>query len=399
MASRDVQIYAQTIDPAAVNQIYNLAKQPAFDGSKIRIMPDAHPGKGCVIGFTAANWKSIMVNVVGVDIGCGMLTVELPEKDIDLAKLDAVIQKVIPSGTNSRDDIIKHPLMHHAEQILNQLYIAKEFAPVEHFLYALGTLGGGNHFIEIDEDESGNKFLIIHSGSRTLGVRAAARYQRLAVKDTITRRDHSKEIASQLLAEGRKLEVADALKKHKAQAAAVDPETCYLSPEHCEMYLHDMKIIQEYADINRKMIAHVICKHMGWNFNSLNSFTTVHNYIDFRDNVIRKGAISAHKGEKVLIPLNMRDGCIIGYGKGNEDWNCSAPHGAGRLMSRAEAKYNIALDDFRDTMSGIYSSSVCESTIDESPFAYKPSDEIIQAVADTVDIEKIIKPVYNYKAH
>lgn len=377
MRQYDMRIFSNSIEESARNQCYTLAKSAAFAGAKIRVMPDVHEGKGCVIGFTASGYSHIIPNVISIDIGCGMRVVELGKIDIDFEKLDYTISACIPSGNTLRSTGIKQ-IDNKTEQLINQLLMP--LTPRIHgkSVRGVGTLGGGNHFIEVDRDEENNKYLIIHTGSRSLGIAVCDFYQCLA-------EEYCKQLTSKITQDPTK------------ENTHINMKLAYLSESDQANYLHDMRITQQYAELNRKTIADTICSKMGWK--QVDVFETVHNYIDFDDNTIRKGAISAHKGERVLIPLNMRDGCIIGTGKGNPDWNYSAPHGAGRSMSRSEACKKIALEDFADIMSGIFSTSVCESTLDESPFAYKPAQEIMDAVKETIEINKLIKPVYNFKTH
>lgn len=393
----DVKFFADTIDPKAYDQVMTLASQSAFDGCKIRIMPDVHPGSGCVIGFTANLGEKVIPNIVGVDIGCGMLTIELGQIDIDFEKLDHVIRTYVPSGRNV------HAAATCKAKFLKQLYCYDHLKNTAWLRCSLGTLGGGNHFIEIDEDAHGNKFLVIHTGSRNLGKQVADYYQRLAVDNLTGANDITdlrNELIDSLKAQGREKEISKALEELTAnfqlKDAGVPKELAYLEGQDRLDYLHDMQLCQEFAVANRGWITNVICHHMGWL--TLNWFETIHNYIEPGINMVRKGAISAKYGERVLIPMNMRDGCIIGIGKGNDDWNCSAPHGAGRLMSREEAKGAVSMKEFASSMAGIYTTSVNESTLDEAPMVYKSADEIQKLVVDTIDIERIIKPVYNFKA-
>lgn len=393
----DLKIFTENIEPEALNQIYTLLKQPAFENCKVRIMPDVHAGAGCVIGFTADLGDKVIPNIVGVDIGCGMLTIELGNVDIDFEELDKAIRKRIPSGRN----------IHDGKKVkfdeLKDLYCYRELKDTKRFEKSIGTLGGGNHFIELDVDEEDNKFLIIHSGSRNLGKQVADYYQNLAI-EIMQGKDKLYEMQEKLIAEykkqGKKNEIEKAIKelhrKFNPNPLGIPKELCYLTGEYRERYLHDMQICQRFAVKNRDEMGKAILNEM--NLSSLGQFETIHNYIELSSNMVRKGAISAKENEKVLIPINMRDGCIIGIGKGNPDWNYSAPHGAGRIMSRSKAKETVSLDEFKESMKGIYTTSVNQSTIDESPMVYKPIDEIVENIKDTVDILKIIKPVYNYKA-
>ena len=393
----DLKIFTENIEPEALEQIYTLIKQPAFKDCKVRIMPDVHAGAGCVIGFTADLGDKVIPNIVGVDIGCGMLTVGLGNIDIDFDKLDKAIRKVVPSGRN----------VHEGRNVrfdkLSELYCFRDLRDSKRLERSIGTLGGGNHFIEVDTDDIGDKYLIIHSGSRNLGKQVADYYQNLAI-ELMQGKDKLYEMQNKLIAEykakGKRKEIEKAIKelhrKFNPNPLGIPKELCYLTGEYREKYLHDMKICQEFAVLNRKTMADAIIREMG--FDEVSRFETIHNYIEHNTNMVRKGAISAKDGEMLLIPINMRDGCIIGVGKGNEDWNMSAPHGAGRIMSRSKAKECVSLDDFENSMKGIYTTSVNQSTIDEAPMVYKSIDEIVENIKDTVDIIKIIKPIYNFKA-
>ena len=410
---RDLKIFTDNIEKEAIDQINTLLEQPAFADCKIRIMPDVHAGAGCVIGFTADLGDRVIPNIVGVDIGCGMLTVELGGidtgingktdssivnyvTDIDYEKLDNVIRTCIPSGRNVHEEI------NYIFPELKNLRCYNNLKNIDWLERSMGTLGGGNHFIEIDEGFEGRKYLVIHTGSRNLGKQVADYYQNLAVELMIGRDKLAYE-RDRLIAEykdqGRSSEIQDAIKElrntWRKKTNDIPKELCYLTGKYRDDYIYDMKICQRFAKQNRLMIALKIMLSMGWY--SIDLFETVHNYID-ESNMIRKGAISAKKGEKVLIPINMRDGSLLCVGKGNEDWNCSAPHGAGRIMSRNKARESISMESFRESMTGIYTTSVCESTIDESPMAYKPMNEIINNIKDTVDILDVLKPVYNFKA-
>lgn len=390
----DLKIFANTIDPKAVNQIYTLAKNPAFADAKIRIMPDVHPGKGCTIGFTADLGEKVIPNIVGSDIGCGMLCASLKESHIDFAKLDQVIRTYVPSGHNVHPDI-------HAYPPIDQLYCKNHLKNRLNIDKSLGTLGGGNHFIEVDKNMAQTYFLIIHTGSRNLGKQVADIYQQLAIQDCQETNKTSYQKEKQLLIEryqkeGKSHQIQDALTQLSAPAK-IPTELSYLTGKHRQQYLHDMKICQDFANANRRTILNTICNQIHWQ-KPQDIFQTIHNYIDMDSNIVRKGAISAKKGEQLLIPINMRDGCILGIGKGNPDWNQSAPHGAGRICSRNIAKETLSMDEYRQTMSDIYTTSVCPSTLDESPMAYKSIDEIVDAIEDTVEIIDILQPVYNFKA-
>ena len=393
-------IFTDDIEEEATEQIKELCSQPFAKGCKIRIMPDTHAGKSCVIGFTADLKDKVIPNIVGVDIGCGMLTISLGKEEIDLEKLDETIKKYVPSGMNVHEGrMVRYPE-------LQNLYCYRMLRNSKRIERSIGTLGGGNHFIEIDKDKNDNKYLIIHSGSRNLGTQVAEYYQKLAVdlcsgkEDYFIKRD---ELIDTFKKEGRRKEIQKELKKLKEKYDSMFPtypkELCFLSGKYREEYLHDMNICQEYAVLNRNTIADIILKRMfNKSLSDYESFNTTHNYINFKDNIIRKGSVSAYKGEKLLIPINMRDGSLICIGKGNENWNYSAPHGAGRLMSRTKAKEVLNLEEFKDSMKGIYTSSVSENTLDEAPMVYKPMEEIVNNIQETVEILEIIKPTYNFKA-
>lgn len=395
---KDLKIFTKNIEQEAIDQIDELLEQEAFKDSKIRIMPDVHAGKGCVIGFTGDLGDKVIPNIVGVDIGCGMLCVELGNIDLDLEKLDKIIREYVPSGFEAHDER-KYKFLK-----LQDLKCYRELKDTKRLERSIGTLGGGNHFIEIDIDEDDNKYLVIHTGSRNLGKQVAEYYQELANQLCNYNIGEYKEKQKQLIKEykeqGKKQEIQSALEnlknEYKINHNKIPKDLAYLEGQYREDYLQDMKICQEFAVKNRSYIAYIICKELDILCN--NYFETIHNYISFEDNIVRKGAISAKKGERVLIPMNMRDGCIIGIGKGNDDWNQSAPHGAGRIMSRMKAKEMFNLDEYKESMNGIYTTSVNEGTIDEAPFVYKPMKEIIDCIGDTVDIIKIIKPIYNFKA-
>lgn len=393
----DLKIFTENIEEEALKQINTLIAQPAFQDCKIRIMPDVHAGKGCVIGFTADLGDKVIPNIVGVDIGCGMRTVELGKVDIDFENLDRVIRDKIPCGLN----VNKEPS---TPFNLKELRCYDHLHNIDRLERSCVSLGGGNHFIEIDEDSEGNKYLVIHTGSRNLGKQVADYYQSVAIEN-LNGKERLKEATKKLIAEykesGREKDISKALsdlKKTFRPTISIPNELCYLEGQWREDYLHDMSYCQFFAYTNRHEIAMRILCETGLVWKVKNEFDTIHNYVDLASNIVRKGAISAKEDERVLIPMNMRDGCIIGIGKGNPDWNYSAPHGAGRVMSRAKAKESVTLDEYKSSMQGIYSTSVDISTIDESPMAYKPMDEIIRNIKDTVEIERIIKPIYNFKA-
>lgn len=387
----NLKVFAKTIDEKALQQIHTLASVDAFKNSKIRIMPDVHAGTGCVIGFTADLGDKVIPNVVGVDIGCGMRTVFLGDIEINFEKLDRVIRECVPSGMNVHK-------WKTADLRMSGLRCFDALKNIDWLEASCGTLGGGNHFIEIDKDETGAKYLIIHTGSRNLGKQVCDYYQNIAISNLIGEKWNVRRMIDEYKAQGRESEIATAIDrmKREVQPQRIPKNLCYLEGQDRLDYLHDMKICQLFAMDNRSMIANLICNGMNWTAHDM--FETIHNYIDHESNIVRKGAISAKKGERVLIPMNMRDGCIIGTGKGNSDWNHSAPHGAGRIMSRMQAKKEVGIEEYRKTMAGIYTTSVCAETLDEAPQAYKPMQEIVECISDTVSIEKIIKPIYNYKA-
>lgn len=402
---RDLKIFTDNIEQEAINQINTLLEQPAFADCKVRIMPDVHAGAGCVIGFTADLGDKVIPNIVGVDIGCGMLTVNIGKIDIDYDKLDATIRALVPSGRNVHDDLVPDILIEKAKELIDELHCKEDLRNISWLERSMGTLGGGNHFIEIDEGSDGSKYLVIHTGSRNLGKQVAEYYQRLAVKRLYAKKEERADIIAKYKAEGRERDIqAELAKLAFKHSSNVPKDLCYLEGKDRDDYCDDMKICQHFAKLNREFIVYRIIAGMNWLYTYrvdkliIDWFHTIHNYIELETNMVRKGAISAKKGEKVLIPINMRDGSLLCVGKGNEDWNCSAPHGAGRIMSRNKARESISMESFRESMTGVYTTSVCKSTIDESPMAYKPMDEIINNIKDTVDIVDILKPVYNFKA-
>lgn len=389
------KVFTDNIDNATIGQLIALMNQSSVAGSQIRIMPDTHAGKGCVIGTTMTIGNKVIPNLVGVDIGCGMAVAELKETRIDLPKLDSVIRKKVPSGFSIRDKV--HKFLRNVE--LEELYCYKNIN-VDRAEKSLGTLGGGNHFIEVDTNENGQLYLVVHTGSRNLGKQVAEYYQDLAWKSLKNgnKGELIKAKIEELKAAGRQSEIEAEIAKIQSTIESVPKELAYCEGELFDKYIHDMKITQEYAYWNREAILDTIVDEM--HLHVVEQWQTIHNYIDTENMILRKGSVSAQAGEKLIIPINMRDGSLICIGKGNSDWNYSAPHGAGRLMSRSEAKQSITLSEFKKTMkeAGIYSTSVNQSTIDESPMAYKPMQEIIDNVKDTVEIIDIIKPIYNFKA-
>lgn len=381
-----IKIFASIVDDVTKKQVETLAASEAYKDSIIRVMPDCHAGKGCTIGSVIQYSDKVVPNTVGVDIGCGMMVTELGNIDVDLKKLDAVINMFIPSGFS----IHEKPVASYNVSWNTPIPSGKK----EYIQRSLGTLGGGNHFIELDVDDENNKYLVIHSGSRNLGVLVCNYWQEKAITKLTDDSETRKELIAKLKAEGREKEIAEAIKK--LQKPQINKELAYLEDRGLEDYIHDMKFCQEYASHNRGTMATIICREMGWN--PTQRFETIHNYIDIPNKIIRKGAVKAEEREKLIIPMNMRDGSLICIGKGNPDWLNSAPHGAGRIMSRAQAKNTLNLTDFQESMKDIYTTSVCEETIDEAPMVYKDTKQIMEDVVPTVDIIKVIKPLYNFKA-
>ncbi len=352
------KVFSDTIEASALDQVRHLLDQPFVAGSKIRIMPDAHAGAGCTIGTTMTITDKVVPNLVGVDIGCGMQTVRLGPSRLDFKALDIFIRRHIPSGFNIRKQ--PHAL---ADRVRLDALRSKSQVNQERALLSIGTLGGGNHFIEVAVDEQERLYVVVHSGSRHLGKQVAELYQKKAAR------------------------------RLRGQ---VEAALAYCEGELFDDYLNDMAVVQAYADVNRTAMMDKLINHLDLPVEA--RWTTVHNYIDLNTMILRKGAISAQQGERVLIPLNMRDGSLICTGKGNPDWNFSAPHGAGRLMSRREARRKIKLSDFQKAMTGVYSTTIDRTTVDEAPFAYKPMEEIVQNIRDTVTIDHHIRPLYNFKA-
>lgn len=387
------KIFADIAEESAVAQIMTLCNQPMSKDAKIRIMPDVHTGAGCTIGTTMTITDSAIPNLVGVDIGCGMETVRLKEKHIELQKLDKLIYRCIPSGFSVRETPHRFAESFQREQ----LYCAEKIH-VRRLLQSIGTLGGGNHFIEADQGDDGSIYLVIHSGSRHLGVEVARYYQEEAYR--LLNRASEAEVQAligSLKAAGKEKQIQKALKKlHEEKHTDVPKHLAYTTGMLFEQYIHDMKLTQAFAMLNRQAMMDEIIRGMG--LHVADQFTTIHNYIDTDHMILRKGAVSARCGEKLLIPMNMRDGSLICTGKGNDDWNQSAPHGAGRLMSRSEAKASFTVSEFKKQMAGIYTTSVSSGTLDECPMAYKPMEAITGCIGDTVTIDEIIRPIYNFKA-
>ena len=387
--------YAKNIEDKAREQIQRMCDYEFTRGSKIRIMPDVHAGMGCTIGTTMTVTDKVVPNIVGVDIGCGMYTVNLGKDDIDLEKFDEAAH-YIPSGRNvweSRGERFD----------LQQLNCYRELRDSRRIERSLGTLGGGNHFIEIDKSSDGTNYLIIHSGSRNLGKQVAEHYQHIAIdlahgKEELFKAQEN--LIRRYKEQGKRKEIQVAIKElhrnFKPISSEIPADLCFVYGKYLCYYLQDVNLCQNFAKRNRELMAEILIKRTG--LTAGEAFHTIHNYIDVEEMILRKGAIAARKGEKVLIPINMRDGSVIAIGKGNPDWNYSAPHGAGRIMSRSEAKDNLNLEEYKQSMSGIYSTSVNEDTLDESPMAYKSLDDILDVIGDTVEIIEVMKPIYNFKA-
>lgn len=387
--------YAKTVEDEAIEQIRRMCDYALTEGSRIRIMPDVHAGKGCTIGTTMTVKDKVCPNIVGVDIGCGMYTVRLADQELDYEKIDEACHyipsgKKVWEGRQERFDLTK-------------LKCYRSLKDTKRLERSLGTLGGGNHFIEIDRTSDGTCYLVIHSGSRNLGKQTAEIYQQLAVDLHMGKEDYFRqrdEIIRTYKEAGRRAEIQKALKElqrtYETHALSVPEDLCWLYGSFLEDYLHDVEICQNFARRNREKMAEIILERTG--MTGLEGFHTIHNYIDIDEMILRKGAIAAHAGEKVLIPINMRDGSVLAKGKGIAEWNYSAPHGAGRIMSRTKAKASLDLEAYKAAMEGIYTTSVNEDTLDEAPMAYKPMEEIIDVIRESVDIIEIMKPVYNFKA-
>ena len=386
--------FAKVIEDEAIEQIRRMCDYEFTAGSQIRIMPDVHAGKGCTIGTTMTVRDKAVPNIVGVDIGCGMYTVNLGKIEIDMEQMDAAAH-FIPSGLNVWEGRKEH-------FDLLGLRCYRGLKDAKRLERSLGTLGGGNHFIEIDQAADGTKYLVIHSGSRNLGKQVAEFYQRLAIElnkgkeEYFAKRDA---LIAEYKAAGRRNEIQAALKalKWEAREATIPEDLCFVYGQYLEDYLHDVEICQRFARRSRELMAEIILQRLG--IEAVDAFHTIHNYIDTDEMILRKGAIAAHEGEKVLIPINMRDGSVLAIGKGNPDWNYSAPHGAGRIMSRTAAKENLDLDEYRREMEGIYTTSVNEATLDEAPMAYKSLSDIIDVISESVDVIEVLKPIYNFKAN
>jgi len=387
--------YCDELEESAAKQIRAVCDQEAFAGCKIRIMPDVHAGMGCTIGTTMTIRDKIVPGMVGVDIGCGMETVEVDEKEIDFKRLNNTVRRRIPSGHSTRRDI--HPLSDEID--LSELRCAAH-VDLKRARRSIGSLGGGNHFIEVDKADDGTLFLVIHSGSRHLGKEVAEYYQEEALRNLSgVSRAQIDELIASLKAQNREQEIESEIDRMKEEGAGrlpVPKDLAYVEGGLFDDYIHDMKIIQRFASLNRKAMTEIIMTHLG--LTKRNEFTTIHNYIDTDEMILRKGAVSAKRGERLLIPINMRDGSLICVGKGNDDWNRSAPHGAGRLMSRSAAYKKLSLDDYKAEMEGIFTTCISRATIDEAPMAYKTMDTIVKNIDDTAEIILRVKPVYNFKA-
>lgn len=385
--------YATVVEDEAIEQIRRMCDYSMSEGSQIRIMPDVHYGKGCIIGTTMTISDKAVPNVVGVDIGCGMYTVNLGHQEIDFEKLDEVCH-AIPHGNDVWNE-------RHMKFDLTRLECYRQLKDSKRLERSIGTLGGGNHFIEIDVASDGTKYLVIHSGSRNLGTQVAGIYQQLAIdlnKGIEPYLEAREELIRTYKEQGRRGEIEAALKQLKwdKQAMTIPMDLCFVYGKYLDQYLHDVEICQEFALLNREKMAEIILKECG--LTGTDGFHTIHNYIDTKEMILRKGSIAAHKGEKVLIPINMRDGSVLAVGKGNPEWNYSAPHGAGRIMSRSKAKSTLSMEEYQETMKGIYTTSVTTATIDEAPMAYKSLEDIIDVIRDSVDIIEIMKPIYNFKS-
>ena len=386
--------YARVVEDEAVEQIRRMCDYDFTAGSRIRIMPDVHAGKGCTIGTTMTVTDKAVPNIVGVDIGCGMYTVNLGKVELDLERLDAAAH-YIPSGMNVWEG--------RKERFdLTELRCYRDLRDTRRLERSLGTLGGGNHFIEVDVSADGTKYLVIHSGSRNLGKQVADLYQRLAVdlnkgkEEYLARRDA---LIAEYKAAGRRKEIQKALKElhWKSREATIPEDLCFVYGRYLDDYLHDVELCQRFARRSRELMAEILLARTG--LNGGETFHTIHNYIDTEERILRKGAIAAHAGEKVLIPINMRDGSVLAVGKGNPEWNFSAPHGAGRIMSRTAARAQLDMEEYRREMAGVYTTSVSEATLDEAPMAYKSLEDIIDVIGESVDVLEVLKPIYNFKAN
>lgn len=397
----EMKVYATTVEDEAISQLYNFANNPVTENCSVAIMPDVHSGKGITIGFTQKINKEnprVNPNMVGVDIGCGMLVLKVSAdagkqffNKPGLEKFDKIMHTKVPSGMNHRKTLHK---------------FAKDFSEIKELiadadydkeLYAMGSLGSGNHFVEIDKDENGDYYIVIHSGSRHLGIAVAKYWENKAVEYHKNNSKVKNDLINRLKAEGREKDIQTELAK--IPTVVVSRDLSYLEGADVEGYLHDMKICQEFARLNREAMLDVLVEEMGIKKRHiLDKFCTIHNYIDIENGILRKGAISLQNDETAIIPGSMKFGSLIVKGKGNSDWNFSGPHGFGRKLSRAKAKETLKMEDFKESMKDIFTTSVCTSTIDEAPMAYKPADEILENIKENADVVSIIKPIYNFKA-
>lgn len=406
----DITVFTDNVEQTAMAQMYDIANSNVLAGTTIKVMPDVHAGNACVIGLTHTITDKVIPNLVGQDIGCGMFVAKLGDIEIDLPVLDEFINNNILSGAVIYDNNSENAKR--VEEIISELKINKNSLDLTKIINSAGTLGGGNHFIEVNIDNDNNKYLVIHTGSRSFGMQVFKYYQKLAVDTTIQDKyepqkidnDSIKQIIEQMKKDGQANKIQETLnqllnKQKNTTLSDANINFAYLKNDNLKDYIHDLDIVTNYAKLNRQIIAEKILNHLNLDLNDLDNFQCVHNYIDKYDNIVRKSAISAKKDEQVIIPINMRDGSILAVGKGNNAWNNSAPHGAGRRMSRSVAKNKINFEIYKNQMKYVYTTSVTSSTLDESPDAYKSIDEIIDNIGDTVNIQAIIKPIYNFKAH
>lgn len=395
------KVYTQYVEETAIGQIIRMMSAPITENAQVRIMPDVHAGKGSTIGTSIAlqgkreDWK-VSPNIVGVDIGCGMLSYKLNTSDLDLEKIDKIISQYIPSGHSVHNKSIDETSV---REMLDSMTF--DVSNPDRISKSLGSLGGGNHFIEIAVNEIDEYWLTVHSGSRNLGLQVAQYHQNKAVKSLEGSNIDRENMIANLKSQGRESEIERALQEErfKVKQIGIEKDLAYLTGAELDDYLNDLQIAQKFAAMNRKTMLDIIVKEYGISHDEKESFDSIHNYMDIENGIIRKGATDASKGVRLIIPLNMRDGSLICVGKGNPDWNHSAPHGAGRSMSRSKAKNDLSMDDYKDQMRNVYTTSVVESTLDEAPGAYKSSDNILNNITDTVDLIHHIKPIYNYKAH
>lgn len=406
----DITVFTDNVEQTAMAQMYDIANSNVLAGTTIKVMPDVHAGNACVIGLTHTITDKVIPNLVGQDIGCGMFVAKLGDIEIDLPALDEFINNNILSGAVIYDNNQENAK--HVEEIISELKINKNSLDLTKIINSAGTLGGGNHFIEVNIDNDNNKYLVIHTGSRSFGMQVFKHYQKLALNTTLqdiyksqkTDNNSIKQIIEKMKKDGQANKIQDTLnallnKRKNVKLSDENANFAYLKDNNLQDYIHDLDIVTNYAKLNRQIIAKKILSHLNLDLTNLDNFQCVHNYIDKNDNMVRKSAISAKKDEQVIIPINMRDGSILAVGKGNNAWNNSAPHGAGRRMSRSVAKNKINFEIYKNQMKYVYTTSVTSSTLDESPDAYKSIDEIIDNIGDTVNIQAIIKPIYNFKAH